>query len=277
MEKICVECGSLFENRYKSALYCSAQCKRRAKFKRSDQPRRRANVTGTSRVKSYTYTCQRCGKEYSPKSKDRNKYCSRECFFEWRREHPKEKPPKEKCVKERTVYNKMCEHCGVAFNTVYVQKKYCRDECKIQATVIRHPSKQKTIWYKACQECGQQFETTIKRQLYCCAECTGKHHNRKKEITRRIRSKANGDIEWSISLDKIYKRDNGICHICGTKVDMMADTNSNEYGSLDHIKPISKGGTHTWDNVKLAHRGCNTIKGNRLTYATRDGQMTMVV
>jgi 5-methylcytosine-specific restriction endonuclease McrA len=32
---------------------------------------------------------------------------------------------------------------------------------------------------------------------------------------------------------------------------------------MDHIVPISKGGTHTLDNVQMAHRFCNLSKGNR--------------
>lgn len=31
---------------------------------------------------------------------------------------------------------------------------------------------------------------------------------------------------------------------------------------MDHKKPISKGGSHTWDNIQLAHHVCNSRKGN---------------
>ncbi|MDT2396282.1 HNH endonuclease [Enterococcus avium] len=33
---------------------------------------------------------------------------------------------------------------------------------------------------------------------------------------------------------------------------------------MDHVIPISKGGTHSWDNVRLAHRHCNAIKRDAL-------------
>lgn len=35
--------------------------------------------------------------------------------------------------------------------------------------------------------------------------------------------------------------------------------------TLDHIIPLSKGGTHTWDNVQLAHMSCNAGKCDRLS------------
>ena len=46
------------------------------------------------------------------------------------------------------------------------------------------------------------------------------------------------------------------------------------YPSVDHIKPISKGGTHTWDNIQLAHRYCNTIKSDNDYYENEYNQLT---
>jgi 5-methylcytosine-specific restriction endonuclease McrA len=34
-------------------------------------------------------------------------------------------------------------------------------------------------------------------------------------------------------------------------------------GGPRYIVPLSKGGTHTYDNVQCAHFGCNSRKGNR--------------
>lgn len=58
-----------------------------------------------------------------------------------------------------------------------------------------------------------------------------------------------------IALDDLYTRDKGICGICKEPCDRSAAT-------MDHIKPIKLKGTHTWDNVQLAHRACNRRKGN---------------
>jgi 5-methylcytosine-specific restriction endonuclease McrA len=35
---------------------------------------------------------------------------------------------------------------------------------------------------------------------------------------------------------------------------------------MDHVKPLSRGGDHTWDNVVSACRRCNHRKGNRLPW-----------
>jgi 5-methylcytosine-specific restriction endonuclease McrA len=98
-----------------------------------------------------------------------------------------------------------------------------------------------------------------------------------KHIYKRQKIKDNGKIEWSINLHKLAQRDKNICHICGQKVDMNADNNDASYGSIDHVIPISKGGTHTWNNIKLAHRGCNTMKSNKMVKVLADGQLSLYV
>ena len=70
-----------------------------------------------------------------------------------------------------------------------------------------------------------------------------------------------------ISLEKLFKRDHGTCYLCGMVCDWLDGEDRNgmfvagvHYPSIDHVVPVAKGGTHTWDNVKLACRGCNTKK-----------------
>lgn len=128
---------------------------------------------------------------------------------------------------------------------------------------------------KECVECGEKFITRDKKRICCSKECSKKRSNRKKE--KRLYK--NGDIDNTITLIKLIKRDKCICHICGSKCDIndysykdnvfIAGDN---YPSIDHVQPISKGGKHTWNNVKLAHRHCNTIKRDKVLYENRVGQ-----
>lgn len=43
-----------------------------------------------------------------------------------------------------------------------------------------------------------------------------------------------------------------------------------------HVLPVVKGGTHTWDNVQLAHRGCNSSKDDNPIHE-RQGQLVLSV
>lgn len=72
------------------------------------------------------------------------------------------------------------------------------------------------------------------------------------------RAVALGDLKAElISRDFIRERDNGVCHICTRWVSVHEE-------SLDHVIPLARGGTHTADNLKLAHKVCNSRKGDRL-------------
>lgn len=63
----------------------------------------------------------------------------------------------------------------------------------------------------------------------------------------------------------IFERDEWICHICNTLVDRNLRGDAWMRATLDHVIPLSKGGTHTFDNVKTSHWRCNMLKGDKLT------------
>lgn len=55
----------------------------------------------------------------------------------------------------------------------------------------------------------------------------------------------------------IFKRQHGICPFCGKKMSVYAYT-------IDHITPLSRGGTNHPDNLRAAHEDCNKLKGSFL-------------
>lgn len=125
---------------------------------------------------------------------------------------------------------------------------------------------------KECIECGKEF-TAFNKQQIMCRDCHDKQKKEKRKTLKRLReakAKKNGKIEWNISLEKLIQRDEGICKICGRQVDINDYYYTDEgyfiagdnYPSIDHIIPLAKGGTHTWDNIQLAHRHCNSIKSD---------------
>jgi len=54
------------------------------------------------------------------------------------------------------------------------------------------------------------------------------------------------------------------CHICGEPIDYTLPHTDDRSFVVDHVIPLAKGGTDTPDNVKAAHRDCNSAKRARL-------------
>lgn len=52
---------------------------------------------------------------------------------------------------------------------------------------------------------------------------------------------------------EVLRRDKYFCQYCGSKKQL----------TLDHVIPRSKGGKHTWDNVVIACKRCNSYKSDR--------------
>src|SRR5665648_7593 len=134
---------------------------------------------------------------------------------------------------------------------------------------------------KICITCDNKYIGTT---MFCSDKCKRKYRTRSKEVRRRPKLKSNGRIQWDISLDKLIERDMNVCYLCGGKCDdkdyRMVDGKfivGKNYPSIDHVLAVNKGGTHTWNNVKLAHCYCNTIKRDRDIYIQGNEQLVLVI
>ena len=54
------------------------------------------------------------------------------------------------------------------------------------------------------------------------------------------------------------------CHICGEAIDYTLHYLDPKSFVIDHVVPLTRGGADTIDNVKAAHRDCNSTKRARL-------------
>lgn len=61
----------------------------------------------------------------------------------------------------------------------------------------------------------------------------------------------------------LFHRESGCCSICKTNLTGIFSTEEKMH--IDHIIPISKGGTNDPTNLQILCEGCNLKKGNRNT------------
>ena len=83
----------------------------------------------------------------------------------------------------------------------------------------------------------------------------------KAHALRRARKRNAPRIEVIHHIE-VATRDNWTCHICHRRV-------TRKTWSIDHLIPLVDGGSHTMDNIALAHSNCNAKRGARRTIPTQ--------
>jgi len=102
---------------------------------------------------------------------------------------------------------------------------------------------------------------------------------------RRARMKA-AEYDRGITVLALRKRHGDGCCYCGVELDFKPGKRgaiNPKRASIEHLLPISKGGSHTWENTTLACHGCNTSKNAKtldewtpIAEAKRSGEHVMV-
>lgn len=115
-----------------------------------------------------------------------------------------------------------------------------------------------------CESCGEPSKNGkyIKHKCYSCyrkAKMAEKKSFYNCVVKDRNRRRGGGDFETN--LEEIAEKTSGLCHICGEEVDF--NCSDNKMASIDHVIPLSKGGTNEASNLLLAHLSCNIRKSNK--------------
>ncbi|QZD97710.1 HNH endonuclease [Gordonia phage Vine] len=130
-----------------------------------------------------------------------------------------------------------------------------------------------------CVICGEAVPAHFRADRVTCSEECRRRRN-VKSVSARIRERRRNDpefrAEWKRGLAQrrstyrdadepvidhvVFGRDGWICQLCWDPVDP-EETRRRWVATLDHKIPLSKGGTHTYENTQLAHLWCNSAKG----------------
>jgi 5-methylcytosine-specific restriction endonuclease McrA len=100
------------------------------------------------------------------------------------------------------------------------------------------------------------------RVLYCSKRCKSRSRP-----SHRTEKRALGGNPKKIRKQVAFmrRRDGDGCHLCGLPIDFgITDINDPMHCSRDHVVPRALGGDVTVANMRLAHRKCNTEKGQEL-------------
>ena len=183
-----------------------------------------------------------CGKMFQGNRKA--KYCSRSCSSKAYHSQPK--------------FIKTCKYCHKSFTTYTDSQVYCSADCGRFNLSSALPT---TI--RTCDTCESIFTPTFPNQIRC-HECRSVVARAKKmgRNGRRRALKRQAMVE-RFSGYEIFERDGWVCGICHKPVDKSISCPHPQSVSLDHIIPLSRGGSHSRANVQCAHFGCNSRKRNK--------------
>ena len=84
---------------------------------------------------------------------------------------------------------------------------------------------------------------------------------------RRRAAKLNAVSEF-YTVEQVIKIYGSCCHICNSAIDLDAPRTTQKKNwekglQLDHVIPLSRGGSDTLDNIRPSHAICNIKKGNK--------------
>lgn len=155
-------------------------------------------------------------------------------------------------------FTKICPICDKEFKTFRLSSRYCSQTCLRRGTHGKGKYKESKI--TTCVICGNTFETIRDDAKTCSVECRRSRNslirNGRFNLLREL-----GQYDESVTLKNVFIKFNGVCQVCGESLELKGDFRSDNYPSIDHIIPISRAGSHTWDNVQLLCRLCNDKKG----------------
>lgn len=172
-----------------------------------------------------------------------------------------------------------CRVCGATVEAKSPKRLYCSRRC---SDVSRGHVLADRLTPKRCElpECGELFAPN-KGDQRCCSERHGKMlwnresradgrqpnppwSDKRRDSWHRRRAVIKGSPQGEpVLLSEIAQRDGWRCGICHRRVEAKAVYPDPGSASLDHILPLSRGGTHEPSNVQLAHLRCNVAKGNQ--------------
>lgn len=154
----------------------------------------------------------------------------------------------------------ICANCGDVLISIF--GRFCgKSECRAASRRFSYP------WSKLCSVpgCDRPSESRGRCPSHYASLWAKENREAKYAATSKRYALTRGaDDAERFTRNEIMERDGWVCHLCGGNIDRSLRALCGEYGTVDHIIPVSLGGSHTMDNVAAAHLSCNSRKGARI-------------
>jgi hypothetical protein len=301
MDRICAGCGAPLEidpRERRKRKWCSGACRARAlRLQDGYVAKRNAARAVAPQCHIGFATCRECSELYITRrpAQPSDRCCRKiECRRARKARDQREgryKVHREHRVRETAAPDAECVACGKMFVRLRPGWAACSSECaRIVATLTRmerraaeraarllpvlytgprpasaraRPAepvgKPRRFIAGSCKWCGDSFVAPHQREArYCSQRCL-------KASNKAARGRF---LIAGTKRRAIYERDTWICQLCGDPVDPTLPPSDVWAATLDHIECQSWAliPDHSPSNLRLAHRWCNSVRGDESTY-----------
>lgn len=215
-------------------------------------------------------TCKGCGASISGRGRQRCESCSAE------RKRETNKAFWVRVAEARPIL--ACKRCGAEY-TKRPGQPSLREYCQACALEIRRVNRQNDD-RKRNQERGNRHNP-VQARVYArkykrthvewnrrqSSLYTRRHPDKVRQWTNQRRAtlaKAEGHVTIT-EFWQLCEESGWLCHYCHGALTRATAT-------MDHVIPLSKGGTNLLSNIVLACRACNASKGNRIGNGIHEGE-----
>lgn len=147
-----------------------------------------------------------------------------------------------------------CATCHEAFEPVKVGQLYCSERCRHRSYLNRQ--KLDRLNQRTCSECGAVLGVLYKKLCVSCKSQAQRAVDARRNQKRRAAGPA-------IDRTALIRERGEKCHLCGKRIDLRLSGLHPMGLHIEHLVPVSDGGTNDLDNLHIAHRVCNLKRGNR--------------
>lgn len=219
--------------------------------------------TPHSETSKQLFKCNECGVSqpadsfYVKKDRISLTWC-KSCYREWHRNRYK---PKSDAHDE----SRLCVYCKKEYRPKARRPStFCSRECK--NLFRRAKQKAERVASKPtdrrCIHCGKSMPQLMRTDAAFCSEkCNSASHNLMRKHAFRTQAPKRSRSTFRAL---VAEHDEWVCGICNKPVDPNVKHPDPKYGSIDHIIPISMGGSSDNGNLQLAHLVCNLRKGGSI-------------
>lgn len=253
-------CEKEYVSKNRNSKFCSKECyaeslkKEHAEFQiHRKKPGPKKGNRPWNKIDPVEKVCECCGEPFST-IRSEARFCSKECYSVWRKEHPKKT--------KSFAYHVVCKNCGKEFGTSNKDQQFCCVKCTREYQWKGY--EYNNYITKVCPVCGKEFKVKqgLRDQIYCSLECRYQSqimYDEGKRVRQRntaqIRRKKLKDPLPRLYLEALLIAQKGRCIYCGKE---MGDDKT-----IDHIRPVCKGGKNDKYNLVYCCKKCNSSKGTK--------------